>query len=138
MLGRSTSYGARGLTTPRPGVFAGRRPRSLLARAFAPRLAANEDAILLNAELFNRVKSVYDRRTELDLTAEQNYLLERYYLDFVQSGALLSNDSKERLRAINQECATLESDAPRDNRTGRRISVEGEALLRTSSTHTPG
>ena len=35
MLGRSTSYTARGLTTPRPGVFAGRRPRSLLARAFA-------------------------------------------------------------------------------------------------------
>src|SRR5436189_6340459 len=35
MLGRSTSYSARGLTTPRPGVFAARRPRSLLARAFA-------------------------------------------------------------------------------------------------------
>jgi rod shape determining protein RodA len=35
MLGRSTSYTARGLTTPRPGVFAGRRPRSLLARSFA-------------------------------------------------------------------------------------------------------
>ena len=35
MLGRSTSYSARGLTTPRPGVFAGRRPRSLMARAFA-------------------------------------------------------------------------------------------------------
>lgn len=76
----------------------------------APRLAANEDAILLNAELFNRVKSVYNRRTELDLTAEQNYLLERYYLDFVQSGALLSDEGKERLREINQECAKLESD----------------------------
>ena len=35
MLGRSTSYSARGLTTPRPGVLAGRRPRSLLGRAFA-------------------------------------------------------------------------------------------------------
>src|ERR1700749_3369904 len=35
MLGRSTSYSAPGLTTPRPGVFAGRRPRSLLARSFA-------------------------------------------------------------------------------------------------------
>src|ERR1017187_2558669 len=34
MLGRSTSYTARGLTTPRPGVFSG-RSRSLLARAFA-------------------------------------------------------------------------------------------------------
>jgi rod shape determining protein RodA len=35
MLGRSTSYSARGLTTPRSGVFAGRRRKSLLARAFA-------------------------------------------------------------------------------------------------------
>jgi rod shape determining protein RodA len=35
MLGRTTGYTARGLTTPRPGVFSGRRPRSLLARAFA-------------------------------------------------------------------------------------------------------
>lgn len=35
MLGRSTSYTARGLTTPRSGVFSARRPRSLLARAFA-------------------------------------------------------------------------------------------------------
>ncbi len=35
MLGRPTSYSPRGLTTPRPGVFAARRPRSLLARAFA-------------------------------------------------------------------------------------------------------
>jgi rod shape determining protein RodA len=34
MLGRSTSYTARGLATPRPGVFSG-RSRSLLARAFA-------------------------------------------------------------------------------------------------------
>ena len=35
MLGRSTSYSPRGLTTPRPGAFTARRPRSLLARAFA-------------------------------------------------------------------------------------------------------
>src|SRR6516225_10151565 len=35
MLGRSTSYRAGGLTTPRPGVLAARRPRSLLGRAFA-------------------------------------------------------------------------------------------------------
>ncbi len=34
MAGRSTSYTARGLSTPRPGVFSG-RSRSLLSRAFA-------------------------------------------------------------------------------------------------------
>jgi rod shape determining protein RodA len=37
MAGRSTSYTARGLSTPRPGALSGRtrRPQSLLARAFA-------------------------------------------------------------------------------------------------------
>jgi len=35
MLGRPTSYSPRGPTTPRPGAFTARRPRSLLARAFA-------------------------------------------------------------------------------------------------------
>ena len=76
----------------------------------APKLAANEDAILLNKELFNRVKSIYDRRPELNLNEEQNYLLERYYLDFVQAGALLPDADKERLREINQESAKLQSD----------------------------
>ncbi len=76
----------------------------------APKLAANKDAILLNPELFKRVKSIYDGRSELNLTGEQNYLLERYYLDFVQAGALLSDADKERLRAINQESAKLGSD----------------------------
>ena len=35
MLGRTTSYTARGLTTLRPGMSVGQRPRSLLGRAFA-------------------------------------------------------------------------------------------------------
>ena len=35
MAGLLANYGVRGLTTPRPGVLAGRRPRSRLARAFA-------------------------------------------------------------------------------------------------------
>lgn len=35
MASRPTGYTARGLTTPRPRAISGRRPRSLLARAFA-------------------------------------------------------------------------------------------------------
>ena len=44
----------------------------------APKLAAHSDAIVLNDKLFQRVKSVYDRRAGLGLTPERSYLLERY------------------------------------------------------------
>jgi peptidyl-dipeptidase Dcp len=76
----------------------------------SPKLAAYQDAILLNEKLFKRVKSIYDQRSGLDLTPEQNYLIERYYMDFTQSGALLSDPDKDRLRAINQEIAKLRTD----------------------------
>ena len=76
----------------------------------SPKLAAYQDAILLNENLFKRVKSIYDQRAGLGLTSEQNYLIERYYRDFTQSGALLSEPDKDRLRAINKEIATLRTD----------------------------
>lgn len=76
----------------------------------SPKLAAYQDAILLNEKLFKRVKSIYDQRSGLDLTPEQNFLIERYYMDFTQSGALLSDPDKDRLRAINQEIAKLRTD----------------------------
>ncbi len=76
----------------------------------APKLAAHSDAITLNPKLFERVKRIYDNRADIGLTSEQKYLVERYYMDFVRSGALLSEPNKERLRAINQETAKLETD----------------------------
>ncbi len=76
----------------------------------SPKLAANKDAIFLNEKLFKRVKSIYDQRDSLGLTPEQNYLVDRYYLDFTRAGALLSEPDKDRLRAINQELAKLRTD----------------------------
>lgn len=78
--------------------------------AVAPELAAHGDAISLNEKLFQRVKHIYDKRADLGLTSEQKYLVERYYMDFVRSGALLSEPDKARLRAINQEIATLRTE----------------------------
>jgi len=78
--------------------------------AVAPKLAAHRDAIFLNDTLFQRVRSVYDRRAELGLDSLQRFLVERYYRDFVRAGALLPDSDKTRLRALNQEEATLETD----------------------------
>jgi peptidyl-dipeptidase Dcp len=72
-----------------------------------PRLAAHADAIHLNDTLFKRVKSVYDRRATLKLTAGQKFLVERYYRDFVRAGAALSDADKAKLRELNKEEATL-------------------------------
>ena len=78
--------------------------------AVAPKLAAHRDAIFLNDTLFQRIKSLYDRRAALGLDSLQRFLVERYYRDFVRAGALLSDADKVKLRALNQEEATLETE----------------------------
>jgi peptidyl-dipeptidase Dcp len=76
---------------------------------FAPKLAAHRDAIHLNGKLFARVKELYDNRDKLGLDPESAYLLERYYKDFVRAGAKLSDPDKEKLKKINAELATLQT-----------------------------
>jgi peptidyl-dipeptidase Dcp len=75
----------------------------------APKLAAHNDAIYLNPKLFARVKAIYDQRDRLKLDPESLQLLNVYYLDFVHAGANLSDADKAKLRAINQQDASLET-----------------------------
>jgi peptidyl-dipeptidase Dcp len=76
----------------------------------APKLAAHNDAIYLNDKLFQRVKSIYDRRETLGFNAEQKFLVELYNRNFIRAGAQLSEADKTRLRALNQEEAKLSTD----------------------------
>ncbi|MEP6494061.1 MAG: M3 family metallopeptidase [bacterium] len=76
----------------------------------APKLAAHIDTIFLNDRLYARVRQVHDRRSQLGLSAEQIYLVERYHLDFVRAGAQLSEPDKIRLRALNQDESKLTTD----------------------------
>src|SRR2546421_420903 len=75
----------------------------------APKLAAHRDAIHLNGKLFARVQELYDNRDKLGLDPESAYLLERYYKDFVRAGAKLSDSDKDKLKKINAELATLQT-----------------------------
>ncbi len=86
-----------------------------IQRALAPRLAAHRDAIALNDTLFQRIKSLYDRREAQGLDSLQRLVVERYYRDLVRAGALLSEADKARLRALNRELASL------TNEFGRRL-----------------
>jgi peptidyl-dipeptidase Dcp len=76
----------------------------------APKLAAHNDAIYLNDQLYRRVKSVYDQRESSNLTPEQKELVVHYNRDFVRAGARLSEADKVRMRALNQELSTLSTD----------------------------
>lgn len=78
-----------------------------LAEDIGPVTAQFSSDIILDKELFKRVKAVHDKTEGLDLTAEQKTLLEDSYKDFVRGGALLGEKKKQRLRAINQELSTL-------------------------------
>ncbi|MCK4579074.1 MAG: M3 family metallopeptidase [Candidatus Marinimicrobia bacterium] len=78
-----------------------------LARQFSPMLSGHNDKILLNDELFQRVKVVWDDRADLDLNTEQSTLLSETYKAFARNGALLNEQQKAELMEINKELASL-------------------------------
>ncbi len=78
-----------------------------IEREMAPRLARHGNEIVLNEKLYLRIRELYERRDELDLTPEEARLLERYHTRFVRSGAALGPEQKKRLAEINERMATL-------------------------------
>src|SRR6059058_5637250 len=85
-----------------------------IEKEMAPKLSAHRDAIHLNGKLFARIQQLYDSRDKLGLDPESAYLLERYYKDFVRAGAKLSDPDKEKLKKINAELATLQTQFEQD------------------------
>lgn len=73
----------------------------------APKLAAHDDSIYLDAKLLARVAAVYKERALLKLDAESLRLLEVTYDEFVHSGAKLSEADKAELKRLNGEASTL-------------------------------
>ncbi len=69
----------------------------------SPKLTAHSGAIMMNDALFERVKSVYERRGALGLDSLQLRLTEKLYRRFVRGGALLSVEDKEQLRKVDEE-----------------------------------
>jgi len=78
-----------------------------IANRVAPKLSELSDGVYMNDALFARVKYVNENENENQLTAEQKRLLEETYKAFVNNGAELSAEKKERLKEINQQLAVL-------------------------------
>jgi peptidyl-dipeptidase Dcp len=77
------------------------------AQEVSPLLTSFANDVTLNPELYERVKSVYEKKDSLNLDTEQEILLDRKYKAFVRGGAALSDDDKEKFRAITVEMSML-------------------------------
>ena len=78
-----------------------------LRAEIAPKLAQHRDEILLNSKLFARIKTIHEQLDTLKLDAESDRLVRETYRDFVGAGAQLSEADKGKLKAFNQELASL-------------------------------
>lgn len=80
-----------------------------LEAKIAPMLSEHSDNIFLNQDLYKRVAAVHaqEEAGKIQLTTEQHYLLDKYYKEFVRSGAGLDAQKQERLREINKQLSTL-------------------------------
>ncbi|MDG1643462.1 peptidyl-dipeptidase Dcp [Klebsiella huaxiensis] len=80
-----------------------------LDEQFSAELAELGNNIWLNEALFERVKQVWQQRDSLSLDAESMRLLEVTWQRFTLAGAMLAEEQKTVLRALNTEAATLQS-----------------------------
>lgn len=78
-----------------------------LQMEIAPKMSAFSDEVLLNAELFSRIRTVWENRSAEELNDEELFLLENMYKSFVRNGALLGPEDQEILKKLNQELSLL-------------------------------
>ena len=78
-----------------------------IAKEISPWLSEFKNDMILNADLFKKVKVVYNQREILNLNPEQMMLLEKQYKGFSRNGANLNDREKEGLRKIDAELSKL-------------------------------
>ncbi|CAM4272910.1 M3 family metallopeptidase [Gillisia limnaea] len=78
-----------------------------IAQEVSPVLSEFKNDVILNKALFERVKTVYLQRESLELTIEQQMLLDKKYKAFLRNGANLSEAKKKELREIDKHLSTL-------------------------------
>ncbi len=78
-----------------------------LEREIAPKMSRHYSKIGMNAALFSRIDTLWEKRKELGLTLEEERVLERHWKGFVKAGAKLAKAEQERLADINEKLAGL-------------------------------
>ena len=78
-----------------------------IAKDFSPKLTEYGNDISLDADLFSKIKKVWDKKDSFNLDNEQKMLLEKTYKSFVRNGALLNEADKTTMREISTKLSTL-------------------------------
>lgn len=78
-----------------------------LAEEISPMLTDYANDIILNEQLFDKIKIVYETTLKSKLSQEEVRLLDKTYKDFSKNGALLPAEDKKNLRQISNELAIL-------------------------------
>lgn len=74
-----------------------------IAEEISPLLTEYSMSIPLNEKLFERVKKVYENKANLNLDKEDAKLLENTYKSFIDNGANLSAEDKEKYKKVQEE-----------------------------------
>ncbi len=75
----------------------------------APLLSRHASQMYQIPGLFTAIDRVYQQRDTLQLTSEQQRLVERIHLDFVRAGAALSPEQQSEVSDIQAQLATLQT-----------------------------
>ncbi len=78
-----------------------------IAEEFYPMYSQFSDEITMDDALFQRIRSLYERRDQLGLSPDRRKAVEDYYKVFARNGALLDAAAKDSLKALNTELTEL-------------------------------
>ena len=78
------------------------------SNVITPMMSAHSNDIQLNEALFERIKSVYDRKDALGLDDAQLRLVDNVYKSFARNGAALPADKKAELKEVNSAISNLQ------------------------------
>ena len=78
-----------------------------VAEKMMPELSEHGNNITLNERLFDRIRTVYRQKSQLELSTEEAQLLENTYDSFRRHGAELDDAGKEVFRRLTTELSSL-------------------------------
>lgn len=81
-----------------------------IAQRIQPKLSEHSNSITLNEGLFQKVKAVYDKRLDSNLTPEQIRLVEKTYRGFENSGATLVGKDRDTYKELSTKLSQLTLD----------------------------
>lgn len=78
-----------------------------ISKRIQPKLTEHRNNISLNKKLFEKIKIVYEQKDNFSLNKEQLKLLQETYDNFVNQGADLNDEDKDKYRELTNELSNL-------------------------------